>query len=203
MKQPKCLKTRALIERLNIYLRDNPTCRFKDAAAILDIKPTRIRKWKEYGWINHITDFALRQKQQQEQLALLTNTQPVSAPGRPPDPVKPARPSRSRKPQSGVVAPVYPADAATSYAPDSIDGLIARGKDLKISELRALIKAHLMTQVHDAKAVSNYAAGLRALSGVQDVELEDIYETESMVRVYVPAEDLIPVDVLEVDPIEY
>jgi len=190
MKPPKCPKTLALIERLNVYLRDNPTCRFKDAAKLLDIKPERIRKWKEFGWIDHITDFALRQQQK---------AQPV-------EPEKPAprsNPGRRSKPSLGVVAPSPQPMAATDFNPDSFESIIARGRDLKISEIRSLVKANLVSQVADAKAVANYAAGLKALSGVQDVELEDIYESEQMVKIYVPSEDAALADVLEVAPIEY
>ena len=194
MKPPKCPKTRSLIERLNIYLRDNPTCKLVDAGKLLGIKDTRIRKWKQFGWIEHQTPFEARQATKEQTPPLLAATQALAT----------QQPSPRRKPSVGVVAPSSGAVAVTGdYQPDSLDSLIARGKDLKISEIRALVKSHLVAQVGDAKAVSNYAAGLKALSGVQDVELEDIYETENMIRIYVPAEDALPVDVLEVDPIEY
>lgn len=109
-------------------------------------------------------------------------------------------PRLHRKTLAGVVAP--PVAAAVPYD-NSLEALIERGKTLKISEIRALVKANLVAQVSDAKAVSNFAAGLRALSGVQDVELEDIYESEQMIRIYVPQESPMPKDVLEVEPVEY
>lgn len=190
MKPPKNPETRALIERLNIYLRDNPTCKLVDAAALLGVKGPRVRKWKQFGWIEHTTPFVARQQQAQ---AIAAGKQPLP---------RPVKPKRVRTPV-GVVAP--PSESSEDEPePDSIEALIKRGQGLKISEIRAMVKAYLMTQVHDAKAVSNYAAGLRALSGVQDVELEDIYESEQMMKIYVPEEDVIrKKDVLEVDKIEY
>lgn len=193
MKPPKCPKTRSLIERLNIYLRDNPTCKLVDAGKLLGIKDTRIRKWKQFGWIEHQTPFEARQAIKEQRPPLLAATQALPT----------QQPSTKRKPSVGVVALSSGAAATGDYQPDSLESLIAKGKDLKISEIRALVKSHLVAQVSDSKAVSNFAAGLRALSGVQDVELEDIYETENMIRIYVPAEDALPVDILEVDTIEY
>ena len=194
MKPPKCAKTLAAIERMNIYLRDNPTCRLEDAGRILNMKSCTVRKWKQRGWIKHETKAVARRKAKEQTPPLLAATQALAT----------QQTSTRRKPQSGVVVPSSGAVAVTGDCkPDSLDNLIARGKDLKISEIRALVKSHLVAQVSDAKAVSNYAAGLKALSGVQDVELEDIYETENMIRIYVPAEDALPVDVLEGDPIEY
>lgn len=202
MKPPKSPKTRALIERLNIYLRDNPTCRLEDAARLLGIKSCTVRKWKQFEWIEHQTAAAARRAAAEAAIAAAAN-KPAPAPAK-----QTRKPRTTGKPSSGVVVPSSGLSTSdnsegSGVDPDSIEGLIARGKELKISELRALIKAHLVSQVSDAKAVSNFAAGLRALSGVQDVELEDIYESEQMVRVYVPAEDAMPAEVLEVDPIEY
>lgn len=188
MKPPKKPETIAAIERMKIYLRDNPTCKLEDAAKILDIKSCTVRKWKQRGWIEHTTPFVARQQQAQ---AVAAGKQPLP---------RPMKQKRVRTPV-GVVAP--PPESSEDE-PDSIEALIKRGQGLKISEIRAMIKAYLMTQVHDAKAVSNYAAGLRALSGVQDVELEDIYESEQMMTIYVPEEDVLrKKDVLEVDRIEY
>lgn len=199
MKPPKSPKTRALIERLNIYLRDNPTCRLEDAARLLGIKSCTVRKWKQFEWIEHQTAAAARRAAAEAAIAAAAN-RPAPAPAK-----QTRKPRTTGKPTLGVVvpSPVLSDSDNPAVDPDSIEGLIARGKELKISELRALIKAHLVSQVNDAKAVSNFAAGLRALSGVQDVELEDIYESEQMIRVYVPAEDAMPADILEVDPIEY
>lgn len=192
MKAPKNAKTLAAIERMNIYLRDNPTCKLEDAGKVLDIKSCTVRKWKQYGWITHETKAVARRKAQEQAPPLLAATQALAS-------TKKKTPSGVVVPSSVVAAPAI----AGNQVPDSLEGLIAKGKDLKISEIRALVKAHLVAQVGDAKAVSNYAAGLKALSGVQDVELEDIYESENMIRIYVPAEDVPPPDILEVDPIEY
>lgn len=200
MPAPKNPKTRALIERMNIYLRDNPTCKLEDAAKILNVKSCTVRKWKQVGWITHTRPHIARQQQQQVIAAIQQPTPITQAPT--------ARKTRNKttNQSSGVVAPDIPQPAARTYEPDdnSMEALIARGRDLKISEIRALVKAHLVSQVRDAKAVSNFAAGLKALSGVQDVELEDIYETEQMIKIYVPAEDVVVADdVIEVEPIEY
>ena len=206
MPAPKVPKTRAMIERMNIYLRDNPTCKLEDAARILGVKSCTVRKWKSRGMIEHQTAAAARRAAAEAAIAAAAN-RPAPAPAK-----QTRQSGTTGKTSTGVVVPPSGLPSGLSTAdnsegsgvdPNSIESLIARGKNLKISELRALIKAHLVSQVSDAKAVSNFAAGLRALSGVQDVELEDIYESEQMIRVYVPAEDDMPADVLEVDPIEY
>jgi hypothetical protein len=178
-------------------LRDNPTCKLVDAAALLGVKGPRVRKWKQFGWIEHLTPSAARRLQAEEATEIMLGKQP--------DQTRKQSPGRNRKPSSGAVGPAYKPMAATPVASPpmsgDIDELIARGRDLKISEIRALVKANLVAQVHDAKAVSNFAAGLKALSGVQDVELEDIYESEQLIRIYVP-EEITDADVLEVDPLE-
>lgn len=190
-----------MLERLNIYLRDNPACSLKDAAEILGVKHTLVRKWKSVGWIKHITKAEARKQclpLDKPEVIKANITKPVKAP----------RKIAPRKPSSGEVVPSSDDNdnsmAATpaSNDPYDIDSLIAKGKDLKISQLRSLIKAHLMMSVSDSKSVSNYAAGLKALSGVQDVELEDIYENEQLMRIYVPVEDADP-HIVEVEPIEY
>ena len=38
---------------------------------------------------------------------------------------------------------------------------------------------------------------------VQDVELEEIYEQEKIIRIYCPAEEPVPDHITEVEPIEY
>lgn len=207
MKPPKKAETRALIERLNIYLRDNPTCKLEDAARILNIQSTRVRKWKQFGWIEHQTEHQARRARAEEAARLLGTKPPPRPKGRPKKQAPPAiEPSQQELPKqkqnitaSGEVGPASSDDALSE-----IDLLIAKGQNLKISQLRSLIKSHLMANVHDSKAVSNYAAGLKALSGVQDVELEDIYEAEQLMRIYVPKEIAIKkADVVEVDKIEY
>lgn len=193
MKAPKNAKTQALIDRMKIYLRDNPTCKLEDAGKVLGVKSCTVRKWKQYGWIEHLTPAQARRK------GLLPSGKPL-----PQQQAAPAQQQQTGKRQrsSGVVA--LPSPAIAPAGADDIDSLIAKGKDLKVSQLRSLIKAHLMMSVSDSKAVSNYAAGLKALAGVQDVELEDIYENEQLIKIYVPQEDsLILSDVVEVDQIEY
>lgn len=179
-----------LIDRVNLYLRDNPTCNLLDAAAVLGIKVDRIRKWKERGKITHITNAQARREG-------ITTKAEAKAVRRMRDTAKPVA-KKAHKQSSGEVAP------SSAVVTDEVDALIAKGREMKISNLRALIKSHLMLNVHDSKAVSNYAAGLKALSGVQDVELEDIYETEQLIKIYVPQEDaMTALEAIEVEKIEY
>jgi hypothetical protein len=209
MKPPKKAETRALIERLNIYLRDNPTCKLEDAARILNIQSTRVRKWKQFGWIEHQTEHQAKRARAEEASRLLGTKPPPRPKGRPkkqpPPTPEPAQQEQPKTKQNTTVA----GEVASSFGSSGdviseLDLLIAKGQNLKISQLRSLIKAHLMANVHDSKSVSNYAAGLKALSGVQDVELEDIYENEQLMKIYVPAEDSMrSIDVVEVDKIEY
>ena len=66
-----------------------------------------------------------------------------------------------------------------------------------------MIKNRIRASIGDAQSVSQYAAALKALAGVQDVELEEIYEQEKIIRIYCPEEEPVPKKIKEVDPIEY
>ena len=93
-------------------------------------------------------------------------------------------------------------DSPDNQAPEPPAPLPAP-ENIKISSLRNQIKQRIMMNLRDSQAVSQYAAALKALAGVQDVELEEIYEQEKIIRIYCPAELPMPEEVVEVDPIEY
>jgi hypothetical protein len=211
-------KTIDQIERLKVYIRDNPTCSLKDAAIVLGVKHTLVRKWKSLGFFEHMTPAAARKAgitTQAEAKAAIERRETAEVYRKPrPKPQPRPQPRPAYRPQP-VLEPDDNGDNTTEQpagevAPlsmagmDEIDQLIAKGKDLKISQIRSLVKSHLMLNVHDPKAVANYAAGLKALSGVQDVELEDVYENEQLMKIYVPQEDAIKaLEIIEVEKIEY
>lgn len=213
-------KTIDQIERLKVYIRDNPTCSLKDAAIVLGVKHTLVRKWKSLGFFEHMTPAAARKAgitTQAEAKAAIGRRETAEVYRKPrpkPQPQPRPQPRPAYRPPP-VIEPDENSDNTTEQpvgevAPlsmagmDEIDQLIAKGKDLKISQIRSLVKSHLMLNVHDPKAVANYAAGLKALSGVQDVELEDVYENEQLMKIYVPQEDAIKaLEIIEVEKIEY
>ena len=211
-------KTIDQIERLKVYIRDNPTCSLKDAAIVLGVKHTLVRKWKSLGFFEHMTPAAARKAgitTQAEAKAAIGRKETAEVYRKPrPKPQPRPQPRPAYRPPP-VLEPDDNSDNTTEQpvgevAPlsmagmDEIDQLIAKGKDLKISQIRSLVKSHLMLNVHDPKAVANYAAGLKALSGVQDVELEDVYENEQLMKIYVPQEDAIKaLEIIEVEKIEY
>ena len=185
---PKSPKTLAEIERINLYLRDNPTCHLGEASKITGLPYSRVRKWKSMGWIEHLTKKKARDK------GLIPKNQAVT--------LTDGHQSNDSEPFKhfvGVVAPT------TKMAPNPLnqEEMLSLGRDLKISDIRAIIKQHMLMSIHDSKSVNNYASALKSMSGVQDIELEESYFTERMVRVYCPKEDDAPEDVVEIDPIEY
>lgn len=209
-------KTIDQIERIKVYIRDNPTCSLKDAAIVIGVKHTLVRKWKSLGFFEHMTPAAARKAgitTQAEAKAAISRKETAEV-YRKPRPKPQPRPQPAYRPPP-TIEPDDSSDNATEQpvgevAPlslagmDEIDQLIAKGKDLKISQIRSLVKSHLMLNVHDPKAVANYATGLKALSGVQDVELEDVYENEQLMKIYVPQEDAIKaLEIIEVEKIEY
>jgi len=214
MRQAKNAKTQASIDRMRLYLRDNPTCNLRHASEVLGLSYHVVKKWKTRGYLGdmHMNAHEARALEKQAKLDQAAEFLGVEMPENPtkrtrtpkpaatPEPTKPAR--KQRQP-SGEVASSSSA-APTTREMSEIEQLIAKGKDLKISQIRSLVKSHLMLSVSDSKAVANYAAGLKALSGVQDVELEDIYENEQLIKIYVPKEDAASaLEIIEVAKIEY
>lgn len=185
-KLPKSATIRMQIVRVQKYLDAHPGCNLREAAEILDIYYSTFRKWKSNGWITHKRAHEIRKEQSMSQ-ALATEAEPPA----------PARPAKKSKTPSGAVA--SPPDAPE----ESIAGDERAESSLKISALRNMIKNRIRMSIGDAQSVSQYAAALKALAGVQDVELEEIYEQEKIIRIYCPEEEPVPKKIKEVDPIEY
>lgn len=200
-KPPKHAKTIAEIERLNIYLADNPTCNLEKAAKIMGISGSKIRKWKQFGWIKHLGARDIK-KMLEEKAG--KDGKPKRKPGRPRKHNKDAElPEELKETSSGVVAAPVESSASKPMENHTLEQLLELGKNLKVSELRAIIKQHILMQITDAKAVASYATALKQMAGVQDIELEDVYESSQMIRIYCPKEhDVKELSVLEVDKIE-
>ncbi len=194
-KGPKNAKTAALVERVNIYLRENPETTLEIAAKILDVKATRIRKWKQFGWLVEHRGHRekARQKRSARELASQAQGLPVrdelSQDTRKTSP----RPVKGKENLSGEVVP------PASPKNESFEDLLERGKTMKTSELRAMIKGYMLVSLNDPKAISNYATALKSLAGVQDVELDDLYENEQMIQIYYPEERKAPKVMPETD----
>ena len=184
------------LQRIARYVADRPGCDLKEMAEILGLSYDVVRKWKGNGWFAHQTAYEIRN-------------------GIPPKPtIELPRIGRKKTPNlSGAVAKspaiagnerVYtpPVPPPQQEPPESAEPLPAP-ENIKISSLRNQIKQRIMMNLRDSQAVSQYAAALKALAGVLDVELEEIYEQEKIIRIYCPAERSAPDEVVEVDPIEY
>jgi hypothetical protein len=193
LKPPKSKLVIMDLQRIARYVADRPGCDLKEMAEILDLSYDVVRKWKGKGWFAHQTAYEIRN-------------------GIPPKPtIDLPRIGRKKIPNlSGAVAqppaiagnervytpPVPPPQQESPEQPEVPE-------NIKISSLRNQIKQRIMMNLRDSQAVSQYAAALKALAGVQDVELEEIYEQEKIIRIYCPAERPAPDEVVEVDPIEY
>ena len=196
LKPPKSKLVIMDLQRIARYVADRPGCDLKEMAEILDLSYDVVRKWKGKGWFAHQTAYEIRN-------------------GIPPKPtIELPRIGRKKIPNlSGAVAQppaiagnerVYtpPVMPPQQEPPEPAEPLPAP-ENIKISSLRNQIKQRIMMHLGDSQAVSQYAAALKALAGVQDVELEEIYEQEKIIRIYCPAERPAPDEVVEVDPIEY
>jgi len=184
-KLPKSAAIRAQVARCQKYLDSHPGCSLIEAAEILDVYYSTFRKWKMRGWITHKKASELRNEPTMS-AAFAQEALPANA-----------RPAKKSKTPSGAVA--SPPDSPE----ESIAGDERAESSLKISALRNMIKNRIRMSIGDAQSVSQYAAALKALAGVQDVELEEIYEQEKIIRIYCPEEEPIPKKIKEVDPIEY
>lgn len=195
LKPPKSKLVIMDLQRIARYVADRPGCSLKEMAEILDLSYDVVKKWKGNGWFAHQTAYEIRN-------------------GIPPKPtIELPRIGRKKIPNlSGAVAqpqtiagnervytpPVPPPQQESPEQPEQTPP-----ENIKISSLRNQIKQRIMMNLRDSQAVSQYAAALKALAGVQDVELEEIYEQEKIIRIYCPAERPAPDEVVEVDPIEY
>ena len=193
---PKHKTTKDGVERMRLYLKANPTCNMREAAEILGVSYEAVRKWKQHGFFDHITPHEARK-------AGITPIQDLIAP--------PKRKATKRQaipqgqPISGAVAPFPPKMVENPFeGRGNIDQPAADDEPLKISSIRNRIKARINRCLHDPQAVSQYAAALKSLAGVQDVELEEIYEQEKIIRIYCPAERKTDLkSVVQVEPIDY
>lgn len=198
LKPPKSKLVIMDLQRIARYVADRPGCSLKEMAEILDISYDVVKKWKGNGWFFHQTAYEIRN-------------------GIPPKPtIELPRIGRKKTPNlSGAVAqspaiagnervytPTVPQQQQQQQEPPEQPEQTPP-ENIKISSLRNQIKQRIMMNLRDSQAVSQYAAALKALAGVQDVELEEIYEQEKIIRIYCPAERTAPDEVVEVDPIEY
>lgn len=197
LKPPKSKLVIMDLQRIARYVADRPGCDLKEMAEILDLSYDVVRKWKGKGWFAHQTAYEIRN-------------------GIPPKPtIELPRIGRRKIPNlSGEVAQpqaiagnerVYapPVPPQRQQEPPEHEEIQAIPENIKISSLRNQIKQRIMMNLQDSQAVSQYAAALKALAGVQDVELEEIYEQEKIIRIYCPAEEPVPDQITEVEPIEY
>lgn len=192
LKPPKSKLVIMDLQRIARYVADRPGCDLKEMAEILGLSYDVVRKWKGNGWFAHQTAYEIRN-------------------GIPPKPtIELPRIGRKKIPNlSGAVAQ-SPAIAGNERVytppvmpPQQEPPVPEVPENIKISSLRNQIKQRIMMHLGDSQAVSQYAAALKALAGVQDIELEEIYEQEKIIRIYCPAEKPAPDEVVEVDPIEY
>lgn len=199
IKLPKGKKTRENVERVKLYLEDHPSCKLNHAAKILGLEAGTLRKWKERGYFEHINWYeGLKQEREEKKAEAIGQAQPVQGNQRKAGrPKKPHRSEDQEETSSGVVASPIMQNA-------TLEELLEAGKSLKVSELRAIIKQRILVSIGDAKEVAAYAAALKQMATVQDVELEEVYEQAQLIRIYCPREDdPKELAILEVDPIDY
>jgi hypothetical protein len=208
---PKNAKVKEAVDRFNLYLADNPEASLANAAKIFDIPFPRIRKWKQYGWLDHIGNI--------ERKALgipnppkkpLPSASKRIAAGKVQIPEKvlerlQAPPRTENKKVSGVVAPIPRDFLPKNNEPLTQEEILDIGKNLKVSDLRSMIKYYMQASLADGKEVNQYASALKSMSGVQDIELEESFFNEKMITIYCPEEDAMPeaCDIVEVERIEY
>lgn len=211
---PKSESIKLEVSRMNKYLAKNPTCSLKEASEILGFNYARVRKWKEKGWIDHVSGIdivnhlGISSETTNKKNKLIKEARKVIE-NKNKEPEKSINtvlekinPSINKE----VSEPSKTKDNAVSSSLDAenIADLLEIGKKMSISEIRALIKQRLVAHIDDAKCVSNYAAALKAMAGVQDVELEDVYINENLIKIYVPEQKPMPKleEILEVEPFE-
>lgn len=200
-------KTIADLERMKLYLQQHPACSMKDAAKIIGVPHDRVRKWKSLGWLGdlHMTKSkAMRKGYVPAPDGRLLTPEEAEALS--------DAPKRRKKKKDGEAGAVVssPDDPEPSETIDPVETVRAQpvqvepGSELKIATLRNKIKQKISQHMNDAKAVANYATALKTLSGVRDIEMEEIYESEKIIRIYVPEEHQIDeADITEVGKIEY
>ena len=212
-KGPKREVTKQKVERMRMFLEKHPTITMAEAAKILGFKAVTVRKWKENGWIEHIggreiaehlgiksasRDYKLVQKVRKE-IEQKGKKQPEKQKSSVLESIEPEKFTKVSKHSAPKEKPVSGALDA-----EKIQELLELGKNLSISEIRSLIKQRLVTHIDDAKSVSNYAASLKSMAGVQEVELEDVYINENLIQIYMPEEKPMPKleEIMEVDKFE-
>lgn len=192
-KQPKSRLLQADIKRISRYISQHPGCLLKDVAEILNIPYDTVRKWKSCGFFEHETAAQIRARGGQAGPETIPNPLSVMTTA-----------ERQRRQRQEDAPPIGEVASSSTPAPASAVSIApAADENIKVSTLRNQIKHCIRRSLHDAQAVSQYAAALKALAGVQDVELEEIYEQEKIIRIYCPAEETIPDHIEEVEPIEY
>ena len=196
---PKSKYIQADIKRIKRYVSLHPGCSLRDMAEILGIAYTSIRAWKTYGYYEHETAAEIRARGGQPGPDVIEN--PLSRKTH--DELKREQKQKAKNPLAGAVVLESP-DVTTAEATAGNERVnTPPDENIKVSTLRNQIKHRIQMSLHDSQAVSQYAAALKALAGVQDVELEELYEQEKIIRIYCPAEEPVPDHITEVEPIEY
>ena len=194
---PKSKYIQADIKRIKRYVSLHPGCSLRDMAEVLGIAYTSIRAWKTYGYYEHETAAEIRARGGQPGPDVIEN--PLSRKTH--DELK--REQKAKAPLAGAVV-LESHDVTTAEATAGNERVnTPPDENIKVSTLRNQIKHRIQMNLHDSQAVSQYAAALKALAGVQDVELEELYEQEKIIRIYCPAEEPSPDHITEVEPIEY
>lgn len=209
-------KTQKNVDRAQRYIDKNPNCSIREVSEITGFPLQTIYTWKRRKFIDWTSNTEIKKelgktgKDDHKTRALMKKVKKELA-ERQKERNKPKEPTTSALQELGAVKQAVeskPLKGSKKPASGPLDAekiaeLLEMGKKLSISEIRSLIKQRLITHIDDAKSVSNYAAALKAMAGVQDVELEDVYVNENLVKVYVPEEIPEPKEVLEVEAIEY
>lgn len=196
---PKSKHIQADIKRIKRYVAQHPGCSLRDMAEVLGIAYTSIRAWKTYGYYEHETAFEIRARGGQPGPDVIEN--PLSRKNH--DELKREQKQKAKNPLAGAVVLESPDVTTIQAIAGDERASVSPDENIKVGTLRNQIKHRIQASLHDAQAVSQYAAALKALAGVQDVELEELYEQEKIIRIYCPAEKPSPDEVVEVDPIEY
>ena len=76
-------------------------------------------------------------------------------------------------------------------------------EDWTIREIRQKIKRKLTESINNPSAVAQYAQALKTLSTVSDKELEEDYEDDTHIKIYVPDEREEEPEIVEIDRDEF
>lgn len=180
-------KNKKYIISANCYIEEHPETIGERVADFLGIDVGLLRKWQERGYVIKTAIAAKR-----------TLTDIKSGVSKQKDVKAPYIENMLEEKQKAREEKKRKKDLAIPLDPNFDDD-----EDLSIREIRQEIKRKLTESINNPSAVAQYAQALKTLSTVSDKELEEDYEDDTHIKIYVPDEREEEPKIVEIDRDEF